>query len=237
MLALVTTAAVVLGVILLKTPKSAPASSADGSGSPSPTGTDVTPTATGDTASPTATETGTTPPSTAVPASGFLGSLAASYTVTPAAVRTLAMPSSAIPSPSAAVSYIDSSWTRNKGGSAETLSFVDDPLDAGGGPVLQVVYKKGSYSGGGVGGIGNWQFPVFGEKKNRAVLSYEVGFSKDFDFVKGAPRLVRRRHELGLYGRASEHELFFATTHVARQGRWRSLRLHPDILRFLRHEC
>ncbi|BGO90609.1 hypothetical protein JCM10020v2_002252 [Rhodotorula toruloides] len=185
MLALVTTAAVVLGVILLKTPKSAPASSADGSGSPSPTGTDVTPTATGDTASPTATETGTTPPSTAVPASGFLGSLAASYTVTPAAVRTLAMPSSAIPSPSAAVSYIDSSWTRNKGGSAETLSFVDDPLDAGGGPVLQVVYKKGSYSGGGVGGIGNWQFPVFGEKKNRAVLSYEVGFSKDFDFVKG----------------------------------------------------
>lgn len=84
------------------------------------------------------------------------------------------MPSSAIPSPSAAVSYIDSSWTRNKGGSAETLSFVDDPLDTGGGPVLQVLYEKGSYSGGGVGGIGNWQFPVYGEKKSRAVVSYEV---------------------------------------------------------------
>ncbi|BGO98425.1 hypothetical protein JCM10021v2_002085 [Rhodotorula toruloides] len=184
MLALVTMAGIVLGVVLLKMPKSPPASST-GDTPTSPTGTDATPTAPGDTASPTASETGTTSPSTAVPAAGFLGSLAASYTVTPAAVPAFAMPSSAIPSPSAAVSYIDSSWTRNKGGSAETLSFVDDPLDAGGGPVLQVVYKKGSYSGGGVGGIGNWQFPVFGDKKNRAVLSYEVGFSKDFDFVKG----------------------------------------------------
>ncbi|BGP47070.1 hypothetical protein JCM10450v2_002922 [Rhodotorula kratochvilovae] len=118
-------------------------------------------------------------------ATGFLDSLASSFSLTPAALSTFAMPSSAIPSASAANSYIQDSWSRIKG-SGETLSFVEDPLDGDGGIVLEVDYPKGSYTGSSDNaGVGNMQMAVFGEGKQRAMVSYDVGFNEGFDFVKG----------------------------------------------------
>ncbi|BGP38965.1 hypothetical protein JCM10449v2_002903 [Rhodotorula kratochvilovae] len=118
-------------------------------------------------------------------ATDFLDSLASSFSLTPAALSTLAMPSSAIPSASAANSYIQDSWSRIKG-SGETLSFVEDPLDGDGGIVLEVDYPKGSYTGSSDNaGVGNMQMAVFGEGKQRAMVSYDVGFNEGFDFVKG----------------------------------------------------
>ncbi|GAA6052242.1 hypothetical protein JCM3770_007396 [Rhodotorula araucariae] len=146
------------------------------------------------------------PAATAVP-SDFLDSLAASFSMTPAALSSLPMPSSAMPSASAANSFMQDKWSRTKG-SGESLSFVEDPLDGGGGIVLESDYPKGSYSGAsGMVGVGNMQMAVFGEGKQRAMVSYELTFSKGFDFVKGGklPGLFGGDADSGCTGgRASE---------------------------------
>ncbi|TNY19072.1 hypothetical protein DMC30DRAFT_19102 [Rhodotorula diobovata] len=124
------------------------------------------------------------PAATSIP-TDFLAALASSFSMTPAAVSSLPMPSSALPSSSAANSYIQEAWSVKKG--SGPLSFVEDPLEGGGGLVLEVDYPKGSYSGAKdvVAGVGNMQMAVFGKSKQRAIVSYEVGFSAGFDFVKG----------------------------------------------------
>ncbi|GAA5889999.1 hypothetical protein JCM8208_001192 [Rhodotorula glutinis] len=124
------------------------------------------------------------PAATALP-TDFLASLASSFTMTPAAISSLAMPSSALPSSSAANAYIADSWHLVKG--SGPLSFVEDPLEGGGQVVLEVDYPKGSYSGAKdiPAGVGNMQMAVFGEGKQRAMVSYEVSFSDGFDFVLG----------------------------------------------------
>ncbi|GAA5895046.1 hypothetical protein JCM6882_008271 [Rhodosporidiobolus microsporus] len=123
---------------------------------------------------------------TSVP-SDFLESLAAKYSMSAAAVPSLTMPTAALPSPSAANSYIQETWKPVRG-SSDYLTFETDPLDSASTEVvLQIRYEKGSYSGSGDvgGGIGNMQIAVFGEQKKRTMVSYEVGFNEGFDFVKG----------------------------------------------------
>ena len=96
--------------------------------------------------------------------------------MTPAAVSSLPMPTSTLPSSSAANAYIANSWSLVKG--SGPLSFVEDPLEGGGQVVLEVEYPKGSYSGAKdlPAGVGNMQMAVFGEGKQRAMVSYEVRF-------------------------------------------------------------
>ncbi|CEQ40487.1 SPOSA6832_02109, partial [Sporobolomyces salmonicolor] len=138
--------------------------------------------------------------------------------MTPASIYTLTMPSGALPSASSALSYISSTWSFQKG-SSDYLTFAEDPLGSGGGTVVQVEYGKGSYSGTSNvsinpallrltcfesclgtddpgGGLGNLQLGVFGEGKNRAMVSYEVGFEQDFDFVQGIAQPLRSRQLL-----------------------------------------
>lgn len=166
------------------------------------------------------------PAATSIP-TDFLAALASSFSMTPAAVSSLPMPSSALPSSSAANSYIQEAWSVKKG--SGPLSFVEDPLEGGGGLVLEVDYPKGSYSGAKdvVAGVGNMQMAVFGKSKQRTIVSYEVrilslsssskskglrsllqvGFSAGFDFVKGGklPGLFGGDSESGCTGgRASE---------------------------------
>ncbi|GAA5870191.1 hypothetical protein JCM8547_006913 [Rhodosporidiobolus lusitaniae] len=135
---------------------------------------------TGSTTKATATVTGSgAPAATTVPAD-FLESLASKYSMTSASIPSLSMPSTAIPSATAAQQYIESSWNHVKG-SSEYISFVEDPLDEGGEMVLQVEYPKGSIGEG----VANMQLGVFADGKNRAMVSYEVGFNDGFDFVLG----------------------------------------------------
>ncbi|GAA5895042.1 hypothetical protein JCM6882_008270 [Rhodosporidiobolus microsporus] len=118
----------------------------------------------------------------------FLSSLAASYSMSAAALPSLVMPSTAIPTPSAATAYIAKSWNHIKGNS-QHLTFTTDPLISGSKEiVMQLDYPKGSYSGlsgSDKGGVGNMQLGVWGKKKRRTMVSYEVGFNKGFDFVNG----------------------------------------------------
>ncbi|GAA6029784.1 hypothetical protein JCM8097_001048 [Rhodosporidiobolus ruineniae] len=116
----------------------------------------------------------------------FLSSLASQYSMTPASTSSLVMPSTAIPSPSAALSYIETNWNHLHG-TSEFQSFVQDPLDSSSDEtVLQVEYPEGSYSSkGGGGGIMAMGLGVFGAGKGRAMISFEVGFNEGFDFVAG----------------------------------------------------
>ncbi|GAA5874878.1 hypothetical protein JCM3774_006554 [Rhodotorula dairenensis] len=113
---------------------------------------------------------------------GFLASLAAKHSMSPAVVSALPMPTAETKDASA---FIASDWHALRGSDQKELSFVKDPLDADGGLVLQMEYPKGSYSGSETGGVGNMQLAVYAEGQNRAITSYEVGFNKGFDFVKG----------------------------------------------------
>ncbi|GAA5966249.1 hypothetical protein JCM8115_006425 [Rhodotorula mucilaginosa] len=114
--------------------------------------------------------------------SGFLASLAEEYSMSPAAVPALPMPTSETKDAGA---FIASDWHALKGTDQKDLTFVKNPLDSAGDIVLQMEYPKGSYSGSDSGGVGGLQLAVYGEGQNRAILSYEVGFNKGFDFVKG----------------------------------------------------
>ncbi|KAG0662001.1 hypothetical protein C6P46_003706 [Rhodotorula mucilaginosa] len=102
--------------------------------------------------------------------------------MSPAAVPTLPMPTAETKDAGA---FIASDWHALKGTDQKDLSFVKNPLDSAGDIVLQMEYPKGSYSGSDSGGVGGLQLAVYGEGQNRAILSYEVGFNKGFDFVKG----------------------------------------------------
>ncbi|BGP14957.1 hypothetical protein JCM10213v2_002912 [Rhodosporidiobolus nylandii] len=118
----------------------------------------------------TATSTGRAAPAATTVGADFLASLAQKYSMTPVATSSLAMPSSAIASPSAAMSWIKDTWKPIKGDS-DYISFPTDPLDSSNEEVvMQVEYEKGSYSSG-KGGVMN--------------LQMGVGFNEGFDFVKG----------------------------------------------------
>ncbi|GAA5871299.1 hypothetical protein JCM1840_004406 [Sporobolomyces johnsonii] len=204
LLSLVFTAAVVLALVLINTKGSGSSSSGSGSGNGSSSSSGPSASSTGESPfrskdvqsqqahspgivlSDASTYTGSVPAAATTIPVDFLSSLASSYSMTPASISTLTMPSAALPSASSALSYISSAWPFQKG-SSEYLTFAEDPLDSGGGTVVQVEYEKGSYSGTDDpgGGVGNLQLGVFGEGKNRAMVSYEVGFDRDFAFVEG----------------------------------------------------
>lgn len=103
--------------------------------------------------------------------SGFLASLAEEYSMSPAAVPALPMPTSETKDAGA---FIASDWHALKGTDQKDLTFVKNPLDSAGDIVLQMEYPKGSYSGSDSGGVGGLQLAVYGEGQNRAILSYEV---------------------------------------------------------------
>ncbi|EMD37922.1 polysaccharide lyase family 14 protein [Gelatoporia subvermispora B] len=101
-------------------------------------------------------------------------------------------------SSSDAQSFLVSSWGLGKGhiqNGADELEFVSDPFpnapapDTGSptsGPVLQVTYPAGSFSNG----TGGAQFynlwnTTDGSQFQTMLLSYEVAFDSDFNFVKG----------------------------------------------------
>lgn len=108
----------------------------------------------------------------------FLDSLASSYSMTPAATASLAMPTAAIGSANEASQYIEDSWTPSRGGGGDFVAFVADPFGYGGdggSTVLEVKYKQGHYTGAeNSGGVANLQMPVFSAGKQRAIINYEV---------------------------------------------------------------
>lgn len=129
-----------------------------------------------------------------------LASVASAYSLTT---------STAFPYPSAtqstddAQSFIVSQWSLSKGriqNNPQNLAFVDDPFpnnpppvtDSSNytGPVLQVTYPQNSYSDGTGGGIGGAQFINLwnasdGSSFNSMLLSYEVAFDSNFNWVLG----------------------------------------------------
>ncbi|GAA6029782.1 hypothetical protein JCM8097_001047 [Rhodosporidiobolus ruineniae] len=186
LLVLVLAVAVALAVFLANK-ESGTSSATSGSSSSSGSGSGTKKAATtGGSATFVATSAGTAVAAATTVPTDFFSSLASKYSMTPASVSSLSMPSTAIPSATAAVSYVDQNWNKIKGG-GDYLSFVEDPLDSSNKEtVLQVEYPKGSYtSHGDGGGVMNMQVGVFGGNKNRAMISYEVGFMKGFDFVLG----------------------------------------------------
>ncbi|OSX61757.1 polysaccharide lyase family 14 protein, partial [Postia placenta MAD-698-R-SB12] len=89
-------------------------------------------------------------------------------------------------------SYLTSSWPiyDKTIDDAEDISFVTDPFPSGASdsksPVLRVTYGKGSYSEGGGGAqfTALWN-PSGNEKFQSMLVTYEVAFDIDFDWVKG----------------------------------------------------
>lgn len=94
-------------------------------------------------------------------------------------------------------SFIVNGWSLSKGriqNGATDLEFVTDPFPdspvpgttSPPGPVLQVTYPQGSFSHdtGGAQLFSLWNTSD-GSKFNSVLLSYEVAFDTDFDFVKG----------------------------------------------------
>ncbi|GAA5837538.1 hypothetical protein JCM3766R1_006837 [Sporobolomyces carnicolor] len=124
---------------------------------------------------------------TSRPAQDFFESLASTYSMTPAKVATLPAPSTAIPDPTRAAEYMGSNWPVSNAKASEFVEFVDDPLshdDNEPDIALSVMYPKGQYTQGEDGGA-SLSLDVFGQGKTRAMISYEVGFETNFDFVKG----------------------------------------------------
>ncbi|KAI0699243.1 hypothetical protein BC835DRAFT_1268052 [Cytidiella melzeri] len=111
--------------------------------------------------------------------------------------------STSIPFPTATLSnadtqsFITSGWSLSKGriqNGADDLAFVDDPFPnapvpgstAPSGPVLEVTYPQGSFSGD----TGGAQFYTLwntsdGSQFHSMLLTYEVAFDTNFQFVKG----------------------------------------------------
>jgi hypothetical protein len=98
-------------------------------------------------------------------------------------------------------SFIVAQWSLSKGriqNNAQNLAFVDDPFPNNPppvaassnytGPVLQVTYPQDSYSdtdsSGGAQFINLWNASD-GSSFNSMLLSYEVAFDANFDWVKG----------------------------------------------------
>ncbi|TFK44706.1 polysaccharide lyase family 14 protein [Crucibulum laeve] len=124
--------------------------------------------------------------------------LAARYGLTTS--TTLPFPS-ATQTSSDAQKQIVSNWSLNKGriqDGADNLAFVTDPFpnnsptgiptiaNTSGGPVLEVTYPKGSFSHdtGGSQLYSLWNTSD-GSSFGSMMVSYEVAFNWDFDFVKG----------------------------------------------------
>ncbi|GAA5892874.1 uncharacterized protein JCM6883_007500 [Sporobolomyces salmoneus] len=123
---------------------------------------------------------------TAPPSPDFFSSLASLHSMTPASIASLPPPTSSLPSPTPAAEYINSNWPVSKEFKpSEFVNFVQDPLEEEAKDVvLSVMYPKGQYTNGEEGGTG-FSLNVFGEGKDRAMISYQVGFEENFDFVKG----------------------------------------------------
>lgn len=104
--------------------------------------------------------------------------------MTAASVPSFAFPSAPLPTDSA-LAFIKKSWPY-KSGTSDYLSFVVDPL-GGTELVLEIDYPAGGYAEHNPGGVSGMHFDVFGAEggMQRAIMSYEVGFSKGFDFVFG----------------------------------------------------
>ncbi|KAJ7188249.1 polysaccharide lyase family 14 protein [Mycena filopes] len=121
-------------------------------------------------------------------------SLAAQFSLTTS--TTLPFPT-ATQSSGDAQSQIVSEWSLSKGriqNGASDLAFVDDPFPkspapgttASAGPVLQVTYPAGSFSGntGGAQFYNLWNTTQSSGFQSM-VLSYEIAFDEDYDWVKG----------------------------------------------------
>ena len=94
---------------------------------------------------------------------------------------------------SSAVNYINSNWAVSNTNfyGNEDVSFVKDPV-TNNATVLQVKYPKGSYapvgsrtSTGTVGGVEFFSTPEQGKMYNTALLSYDLAFDSNFNWVKG----------------------------------------------------
>jgi hypothetical protein len=123
-------------------------------------------------------------------------SLASTYSLTSS--TSFPFPSATESSDSSA-SFIVSQWSLGHDRiqqDPQNIAFVDDPFpdnpapnsasNSSTGPVLQVTYPQGSYSGG-TGGtqfINLWNSST-GSGFNSMLLTYEVAFDTGFDFVKG----------------------------------------------------
>ncbi|KAM0750529.1 hypothetical protein T439DRAFT_234140 [Meredithblackwellia eburnea MCA 4105] len=120
--------------------------------------------------------------------------LASQYSMTRAAIPTLPLPSKPL-STSEASSYISSNWPVQGGVSKSFFAFTADPypndkLEGQGTPSqLRVTYPPGSMGGGApgtAGGVGAMMIAAFGNQSyQRAIMSYEIAFSKNFNFVNG----------------------------------------------------
>lgn len=108
--------------------------------------------------------------------------------MTRAEMHSLPFPTKALSSTDTSA-FLKESWSSQSHGN-DYVSFVDDPFpdsesDSNNGTtVLAVSYPKGSYSAKG-GGIGGSKFAVLGGSHARAMLSFDVAFADNFDFVKG----------------------------------------------------
>lgn len=115
--------------------------------------------------------------------------VAISYGLTPASIASLPLPTTTITAASAAQTFIQNNWGHVTGKS-EYISFVKDPFASSGSNVLRVSYPNGTYANSpyGDGGMGMYLDP-FGTavdgKVKRALFTYEIALSKDFDFVQG----------------------------------------------------
>ncbi|KAI9254302.1 hypothetical protein BY458DRAFT_442750 [Sporodiniella umbellata] len=89
-----------------------------------------------------------------------------------------------------AASYITSNWFASSPYAPENLAFDHDPLNSSS-TVLKANYPAGSYApvgakvGGVKGGAEFYSFPFGQTQYNTALLSYEVAFASNFDWVKG----------------------------------------------------
>jgi opacity protein-like surface antigen len=129
--------------------------------------------------------------------------LFASTALAQSVVPIIATTSTTIPYPSATLSnsgaqtYIQSTWGLSKGriqNGAANIDFVADPFPNDpaprvqsntSGPVLRVVYPKGSFSDDNSGGTQLYQIWNSSEPFESMMVSYEVAFDAGFDWVKG----------------------------------------------------
>ncbi|KAK7053270.1 hypothetical protein VNI00_003896 [Paramarasmius palmivorus] len=120
------------------------------------------------------------------------GSLSSQYSLTTS--TSFPFPTATLSS-SDAQSHIVSKWSLSKGriqDGPQNLAFVSDPFlssssgTSSSGPVLQVTYPKGSYSHdtGGAQFENLWN-ATDGSTFQSMMISYEVAFANNFDWVKG----------------------------------------------------
>ncbi|KAG1459228.1 hypothetical protein G6F56_006207 [Rhizopus delemar] len=95
------------------------------------------------------------------------------------------------PATTDAQSYITSNWFASNFYASENLEFSQDPVDTNSTIVLRANYPAGSYApvgaknGGVKGGADFYSAPNGQTQYNTALLSYEVAFDSNFDWVKG----------------------------------------------------